>query len=581
MFGQFITKLVMIVGFALISASSIFSQEAANSQQCWQGTLDVGVAKLRLRFDIEELGNDKYKCTLISLDQGNAKIPVDVCTIANDQIVIKSNTLNLTFEGRYQNGKTKIAGKFAQAGKTFDLSLTPVDPPAVSRQIECWQGTMKAGSRSFDFQFRVLESNDKGRTVELDSFSESLGGVEVKSEFRADGVTFEIPLSQARFEGSYNDDQTQISGHWLQGGDKFPLKLAKVAPSDTRSVGPLKRPQNPKPPFAYNSKNVTFENLDSKITLAGTLTTPKGKGPFAAVVLITGSGPQDRDESLLGHKPFLVLADHLTQAGIAVLRYDERGVGKSTGQFDGCDSRCLSKDVEAAIDFLKTQPEIDATKIGLIGHSEGGYIGPMIAARRNDIDFLVMLAGPGVPGEQIIIDQTEKIGRADGTPEAVLTLNRRLQEAVFAAIRSADIQEVKNVIRRELNKFAESLSEDEKDNELVEKAQAEVTKMNYDPWLLFFLTYDPRPALKEVKCPVLVLSGAKDLQVTPSLNLPEIHKALQANANSQFEIHELPNLNHLFQNCETGSPSEYRQIEETFSPTAMEMISNWINRHTD
>jgi pimeloyl-ACP methyl ester carboxylesterase len=486
----------------------------------------------------------------------------------------------IVFEGIYKDQKTPIVGKFKQAGQTFDLTLKTAKPMKPAKHIETWQGTMKAAGRSFEFQFRILETKDKKRQVELDSFSESIGGLHVDSKFTDDGVTFEIPLTKATFEAKYNEDKTQLKGHWLQSGQKIPLTIKKVPLANTRSVKPPKRPQNPKKPLSYNSEDVEFENTDAKITLSGTLTTPREKGPHAAVVLITGSGPQDRDESLLEHKPFLVLADHLTKAGIAVLRYDERGMGESTGSFSGATSEDLSRDVEAAINYLTTRPEIDASQIGLVGHSEGGYVAPMIAARRDDIGFIVMLAGPGVPGDQIVLNQSEKIGRASGASDSELALNRRLQEVLFKAIRSAGDKDIEATLSKSIEAFVATLSDEEKEQDVVEQSKASISQMT-SPWFLFFLTYDPRPALKTVKCPGLVLNGENDLQVDPQLNLPEIRKALKSGGNQDFEIHELPELNHLFQTSQTGSPSEYRQIEETFSPVALNIISKWINAHTN
>jgi pimeloyl-ACP methyl ester carboxylesterase len=563
----------LLLTFAVPAANTAFSQQAIDDPQSWTGTLDVGAAKLRLRFDIQKDDDGKLKCTMMSLDQGKTKVTMDSCKIDAGKLVIRSDRLKLVYEGTYKN--TEIEGTFTQGGQSFNLKLKAAKPATPTRHVETWQGTMKAGGREFEFQFRVLETKDKKRQVELDSFSESIGGLHVEPTFNDDGVVFVVALTKAKFEGKYNQDKTQLDGHWLQGGGKFPLNLKKVSLADTRPVKPPKRPQTPKQPVSYNSKEVTFDNTSANVSLSGTLTTPRTKGPFAAVVLITGSGPQDRDESLLEHKPFLVLADHLTKAGIAVLRYDERGVGNSTGDFSGATSEDLSLDVEAAINYLKTQPDIDDRQIGLIGHSEGGYIAPMVAARRDDVEFIVMLAGTGLPGDQIIMNQSEKIGRAAGSSDSDLDLTRRFQDVMFGTIRSASGKDVEKTLVKKIDEFIETLSDEEKQHEVVKNSKAAVAKMT-DPWFLFFLTYDPRPVLTSVKCPVLVLNGANDLQVDPQLNLPEIRKALTTGGNTQFEIHELPDLNHLFQTSKTGSPSEYRQIEETFSPVALEIISKWI-----
>ena len=327
----------------------------------------------------------------------------------------------------------------------------------------------------------------------------------------------------------------------------------------------LKRPQNPVKPYPYRDEEVSYENKLQHVTLAATLTIPPGKGPFPAVVLITGSGPQDRDETLLGHKPFLVLSDYLTRHGIVVLRADDRGTAKSTGNFKTATTADFATDTEAGIAYLKTRAEVDPRKIGLIGHSEGGVIAPMIAARNPDVAFIVMMAGTGVPGDQVLVAQGEAIQIASGMDS---------DKAAKDAIKEREML---------------TLVETERDEALLEKELKE--KMAGDvpeamiglqiqqvtsPWFRYFLTYDPAPALRNVTCPVLVLSGSLDKQVLPDQNLPPIRKALEAAGNKHFEIDELPGLNHLFQTAKIGAPAEYTQIEETISPIALDKIATWI-----
>lgn len=237
------TRNVTRLGFALlvialISGNTALSQDANDAPQSWVGTLDVGAAKLRLRFDIEKDDAGNLKCTMISLDQGKAKIPMDSCTIDDGRLKITSDKLKIVYQGAYKNRSTPIAGKFTQSGQAFDLTLKAAEPAQPTKHIETWQGTMKAGGRSFEFQFRVLETKDKKRQVELDSFSEGIGGLSVGPTFKDDGVTFEISVTKAKFEGKYNEDKTRLDGHWLQGGGKFPLILKKVPLADTRSVKP-------------------------------------------------------------------------------------------------------------------------------------------------------------------------------------------------------------------------------------------------------------------------------------------------------------------------------------------------------
>ena len=364
------------------------------------------------------------------------------------------------------------------------------------------------------------------------------------------------------FDGKINKDLTAIDGTWSQGGSSFPLALKRA--KDQAELEP-RRPQNPVKPYPYREEQVSYDNKTQHVTLAATLTIPPGKGPFPGVLLITGSGPQDRDESLMGHKPFLVLSDYLTRKGIVVLRADDRGVGKSTGTFTGWTTADFATDAEAGVMFLKTRAEVASHKIGLVGHSEGAIIASMLAARNPDVAFIVMMAGPGVPGKEILPQQTLLILEATG---------RSQQEAEKASAHEREILE---------------LAEQEPDDSLLEEQLREQAagkvpeaqmegeiKTLTSPWFRYFLTYDPGTALRKVTCPVLAIGGEKDLQVPAKQNLPVIRKALEEAGNKHFEVDELAGLNHLFQTAKTGTPSEYAEIEETMSPVAMDKIASWI-----
>jgi hypothetical protein len=281
-------------------------------------------------------------------------------------------------------------------------------------------------------------------------------------------------------------------------------------------------------------------------------------------VLITGSGPQDRDETLLGHKPFLILSDYLTRHGIAVLRADDRGTAKSTGVFSKATTADFATDTEAGVAYLKTRPEIDPHKIGLIGHSEGGVIAPMVAARNKDVAYIVMMAGTGVPGGEVLAAQMEAIQLANGA---------KPEDAAKTAARQREIDKIIETEKDEatLDKELKEKMADMPDTQ----AGMAITELT-SPWFRYFLAYDPATALRKVTCPVLVLNGSLDKQVLPSQNLPAIRKALEQAGNKHFEIDELPGLNHLFQTAKTGSPMEYAQIEETMSPVALDKMATWI-----
>lgn len=330
------------------------------------------------------------------------------------------------------------------------------------------------------------------------------------------------------------------------------------------------RPQNPKKPYPYHEEEVTYKSVEYGIKLAGTLTFPESGGPFPAVVLISGSGAQNRDEEIMGHKPFLVLADYLTRQGIAVLRYDDRGVGGSSIGPLNATTENFAQDVLGGVSYLKSRKEIDPEQVGLIGHSEGGIIAPMVAAGSPDIAFIVMMAGTGVIGEEILKLQAELMMRVNGTSEGLIKENARAQKVMFDIIKSTtDIETAKEKVREALSDM----------NPMIRNAAQAQIGSTMSPWMRYFITYDPQTALQKIKCPVLALNGEKDLQVSPGQNLPEIEKALIAGKNRDFKTIELPGLNHLFQTCKTGSVSEYAQIEETVSPNVLELIASWILEH--
>lgn len=349
------------------------------------------------------------------------------------------------------------------------------------------------------------------------------------------------------------------------------------------------RPQEPEPPYPYYEQEVFFLNEKDRVLLAGTLTLPQSKGPFPAVVLITGPGPQDRDDGMFGHKPFLVLADHLTRLGIAVLRVDDRGVGKSTGSFNEATSEDFASDALAGIEYLKTRTEIAHEKIGLLGHSEGGLVAPMVAAQSRDVAFVVMMAAPGLKGEQTVVGPGGADCKGGWMSDELIAENRTAQERIFAIIkqeRDPGVSETK--IRKEAEVFRELAARikieapesEKKTAEAVAAAIESQTSLFLSRWFRFYLMYDPGIALMKVKCPVLALNGEKDTQVPAKENLEAIREALESGGNKDYTIRMLPNVNHLFQTAETGAISEYEQIEETLSVVALDTVSNWILKHT-
>ena len=367
----------------------------------------------------------------------------------------------------------------------------------------------------------------------------------------------------------------------------FALVIIKLSIVDAAAVNG-QSPQEPRPPYTYYEQEVFFPNVRDGIRLAGTLTIPESKGPFPAVVLITGSGPQDRNETVFGHKPFLVLADHLARLGIAVLRVDDRGVGESTGSFSEATSQDFAADALAGIEYLKTRKEIAHGKIGLLGHCEGGLIAPMAAAQSSDVAFVVMMAGPGLKGEQIVLGAGGADCPGGWMTDELVAENRAAQERIFAIIKEKDLGLSETKIRKEAEVFrdiaarikTEAPESKKKTAEAVAAAIESQTQLLLSRWFRFYLMYDPRSALIKVKCPVLAINGERDIQVPAKENLEAIRQALESGGNKDYTVRMLPNLNHLFQTSQSGAISEYEQIEETLSVVALDTVSNWILKHT-
>ncbi len=450
---------------------------------------------------------------------------------------------------------------------------TPNSAAAIPNLEGVWEGALDIGSMKLRLALKVKKSAEGSLTAKLDSLDQGANDLTVDViSFKDGAVHFVMKQLLVVFDGILNKEASEIAGQFKQGEAVSPLTLKRVAKPTT-----LNRPQEPKPPFPYDEEEVRYENVRDGVKLAGTLTTPRGKSSYPAVILITGSGPQNRNEELLGHKPFLVLADYLTRQGVAVLRVDDRGVGGSTGNIGISTSENFAADVSAGIEFLKGRKGINSKRIGLIGHSEGGLIAPLVASQSSDVAFIVLLAGPGLPGEEILYSQAALILKANGANDEALARQRASQEIIFNALKQEkDTAAAEKKMREGFDKLIASATE-------VEKVQAKQTLetqigLVLSPWFRHFLTYDPRPSLARVKCPVLALNGENDLQVPVTENLREIEATLKAAGNKDVTIVRLPKLNHLFQTSESGSPSEYAKIEETFAPVALKTIGDWIQK---
>jgi len=453
----------------------------------------------------------------------------------------------------------------------------PSTPKSNTKSVEgIWQGSLKVGVMELRLAFKISKKADGSLTATMDSLDQGAKDIPV------DDVTWHDPDLKLElkkipgtgiFEGKASKDYSEFEGNWKQGGKSFPLTIKRV-PKATE----LKRPQEPKKPYPYVEELITYDNPRAGVKLAGTLTRPKGEGPYPAVLLIAGSGPNTRDEVVFGHKVFLVLADYLTRRGLVVLRSDKRGIGKSKGNHELATSADFADDALAGVEYLKTRKEVDPHKIGLVGHSEGGIVAPMVAARSKDVAFIVLMAGTGVTGEEVLYRQGRDILKAMGTDDKGLAKQRSIQEKMFSVLkREKDRAAMEKKLSEVVAQETALLTGDEKKKAESQKTAMEAqVKALLSPWMRYFLTFDPQSVLDLVQCPVLAINGAKDLQVAADVNLPAIEHALRAGGNRDVTVKELPNLNHLFQTSKTGALSEYGQIEETISPTALALMGDWI-----
>jgi len=436
-----------------------------------------------------------------------------------------------------------------------------------------WLGKLNVGME-LQIVFNITSAEGLYSST-LDSPDQNAYGILTASTtFVNNELAIQIPAIQGAFYGIYNAANNTIEGNWTQGSGSLPLVLNKVT-----SVEPIKRKQDPVKPYPYKEEEITFENKNAdSVFLSGTLTIPEGKGPFNAVVLVTGSGPQNRNENLLGHSPFLVLSDYLTRNGIIVLRYDDRGISKSTGDFGTATSKDFADDANAAVNYLKSRKDLNIKNIGIAGHSEGGLIAPLAASQNKNVDFAVLIAGTGIPGDSVLCLQGSLIEKASGYSEDALAfLNNWRRDIIHVVETESDMDVIASKIIAINKKISSNASED-----LIEELQLNPDDSTAgvdffaSAWMKYFLTYDPRPILEKTKIPVLAINGTLDLQVPYRENLDAIENALKIAGNKNYKIVALENLNHLFQTTATGSPSEYGMLEETFNENAMKVIAVWV-----
>lgn len=441
--------------------------------------------------------------------------------------------------------------------------------------IGSWLGTLNAGGAQLRLVFNISITEGAQFKATMDSPDQGAMGVQMgEVNIEGDSIKIDAPMIMGYYLGKVTS-KTTIVGTWNQGNMSFDLNLVK----QTEAVV-LNRPQEPKHPFPYIEEEVSFKNQEQHFLLGGTFTIPEGKGPFPAVILITGSGNQNRDEEIFGHKPFRLIADHLTRKGIAVLRYDDRGVASSGGSFIGSTSVDHAGDARSAIEYLFERNEVDKSKVGVIGHSEGGLIAIILASEYDDIAFIISLAGPGVDGKTILLEQSDYITGLSGVEESVREDNRIVMSKVYELMISNESHEAwgKEVLEFTSAYYSAKGIRDYNEEEIEQSKKNLIASIPEDSyaWMRYFVMFDPSAYFVSIKCPVLALNGEKDCQVLAEKNINAIREDLFASGNQNVTTMILPGLNHLFQNCETGLPREYGLIEETFDQKTLDIMSDWI-----
>ncbi len=550
---------------AALSATPVAAQ--GNVTGDWHGTLTTPRGPLRMLLTIRAGANGALTAELESVDQApGQKIPVATVALAGGRLTFAVPVYSLTYEGTWDAVGSRFNGMLHQGADlplVLERGAFPAQP-VIQGLDGRWEGSVRRNAAELHFVLRV-STGPGGTIASFDSPDQMVQGLPVTGLARdGDTVRFSVAAGNTTFTGTLAGDR--LPGHWTDGGETVFVRRAAGA-----EAAPVRRPQAPRPPFPYRAEEVSIANARAPgVTLAGTLTLPQGRGPFPAAILITGSGPQDRDEALFGHQPFAVLADYLSRHGIAVLRYDDRGIGHSTGRFPGSTSADFATDANAAFAFLAARPEIDRRAIGFIGHSEGGMVGPIAAMDNPAVAYLVLLAGPGVATRDLLEAQRRAIAESQGESAAQIERMAPLQTEL---VRIAGSDASDSAARAA---FAATLT----DAWLAEAglpvaARDSMTTLMMDPWFRWFLRYDPAPALRHFQGPLLALNGSLDRQVLATQNLPGIRAATSGHRDVTITL--LPGLNHLFQTARTGGVGEYATIEETMAPVVLSTVADWIN----
>ena len=575
---------LLIVCLFCISFGAALAQEVAQPIEIWHGVIKTPNQWLRTTLYLTPKPDGTLTGYSISNDQKSAKIPLTSISRVDGKWTIEFKSVNAKFAGVEAAGGKSVAGVFTQNDTEFKLHLDRVEalPPMPAKTV--YRGELNAFIRKLPMQLRVIDGEklDGKQMVLVDSLSEGFGSFVGTLESDADQLVVKVPGLAATWKGKAKLEDEKWSGNWSQGLVPLPLEWKRETNVIELEVIKKKRPQTPLPPFPYESTDVTFESgYGSDVKLAGTLAVPKSDKKLAAVVLITGSGPQDRDETIVEHKPFLIIADHLARQGIAVLRYDDRGVGKSSGDFETAVTGDFITDAESAWSYLSKQPQIDPTKIGFLGHSEGSSVAIGVAAKNPKVAFLVLMAGAGWDGRKIVVEQTLEMARRQKTPDLTMNALRSMMEQHSdLALRNINKVEYEQQVDLLVENFLD-VADVPPDAKATSKAalSARLKQLN-SAWYRDFLQRDPSKLLPLMKQPLLAVWGSEDVQVPAIGNRDSMQTALSSTANPLTKLEILPGLNHLLQPCKSGLVDEYEAIETTIAPIALSKFAEFILQAT-
>lgn len=566
-------RMLTCVFGTLLLGGGLLAAQSPSVVGRWQGVLQPAPSvSLRVQFDLN-YGAGGLSAVMRSLDQGGQPLTASAATVTGGRLSLTFATIRGAYKGTLSPDGQTLTGTWTQGPGTLPLTLhrvaTHAAPlPASARwALGNWMGTLRpAPGVALRLRLDVNQDPAGGLAATLTSLDQG-NTQQAASAVTVRGSDVAITFPAYSFAGQRSADSSAINGTWKQNGNQWPLVMKRVMVSGQQPQAPLSagapdRPQRPRPPFPYRLLEVTVPSVD-QIKLAGTLTIPKGAGPFPAAILIAGSGPNNRNEEVAGHAIFWVLADYLSRHGIAVLRMDKRGIGQSGGDARTATTEDYVNDVKADLAYLRRQREVKVNQIGLIGHSEGGLIAPMVASEE-PVAFVVLMAGPGESGEDVIVDQVRAIAAAAGRSAAQVQQAGVVERKILDVVQSApDAAAVPAAI-------AAAVADEKIPNG---NYQAQMGALA-SPWYHEFLRLDPTPYLEKLRCPVLAMIGSKDVQVPAATNLPKLRRALRADPRA--EVVEMPGLNHLFQPASTGLPAEYASIPTTIAPAALQRIARFI-----